>query len=259
MTTKRLFTFGCSFTKWCWPTWADILAKNQSYDLYENWGEPGAGNLFIFNSIIECNLRHKFTKNDTVRVMWSTTHRKDQYRDHKWDLGSGIRSVKMLKAEPFDLRGYYIRDMAFIHAIDQLMSSICCDFLMMSMTSLVNGWAGAAENPMTQSPEFMIMEREEVENCYDIIDLYQETLNKICPSVHKVVYNHDWTSRPQHVKNDFHPSPLLHLEYLDKIFGDGYISSDTRNTVKEWNKLYVSLTDSLYDWPPPGAYSPVRF
>ena len=155
---KRLFAFGCSFTKWPWPTWADILAKNQSYDLYENWGHPGAGNLFIFNSIIECNLRHKFTKNDTVRVMWSTTHRMDYYRDQKWKLGGGIQLVKYLGH--FDLRGYYIRDLAFIHAIDQLMSSVGCDFAMMSMTSLVNEWAGAAENTILQDPEFLTLEQE---------------------------------------------------------------------------------------------------
>lgn len=32
----RLFTFGCSFTKFFWPTWADILG--QEFDYYENWG-----------------------------------------------------------------------------------------------------------------------------------------------------------------------------------------------------------------------------
>jgi hypothetical protein len=255
---KRLFTFGCSFTKWTWPTWADILAKNQSYDLYENWGQSGAGNLFIFNSIIECNLRHKFTKNDTVRVMWSTTHRMDHYRDQKWKLCGGIQSVQALKIGPFDLRGYYIRDLAFIHAIDQLMSSVGCDFVMMSMTSLIDDWASAAENSMLQNPEFLSL-KQEIDDCRDIVGLYQETLNKIYPSIHKVVYDHDWTSRPQHAKNDFHPGPLLHLEYLDKILGDGYISTDTRNIVNEWNKLHVRLNDSLCDWSMPGSHKPVRF
>ena len=47
---KRLFTFGCSVTEFIWPTWADILGRE--FDYYENWGRVGAGNLYIFNSII---------------------------------------------------------------------------------------------------------------------------------------------------------------------------------------------------------------
>ena len=36
----RLFTFGCSFTQYWWPTWADILGYQ--HDFYENWGRCGA-------------------------------------------------------------------------------------------------------------------------------------------------------------------------------------------------------------------------
>ena len=39
----RLIVFGCSFTDYAWPTWADIIA----YDLgceYENWAQGGGGN-----------------------------------------------------------------------------------------------------------------------------------------------------------------------------------------------------------------------
>ena len=48
---SRLFTFGCSFTSYHWPTWADILGRE--YDYFENWGRSGGSNQFIFNSLIE--------------------------------------------------------------------------------------------------------------------------------------------------------------------------------------------------------------
>jgi hypothetical protein len=38
---QRLFTFGCSFTKNNYPTWADIAGTQFSY--YQNWAQPGAG------------------------------------------------------------------------------------------------------------------------------------------------------------------------------------------------------------------------
>lgn len=79
--TGRLYTFGCSMTSYFFPTWADILGKEFAH--YENWGEPGAGNTFIYNSVIECLARNKFNSNDTIIVMWSGISRIDYY-NKKW-------------------------------------------------------------------------------------------------------------------------------------------------------------------------------
>lgn len=246
---KRLFTFGCSFTKYLWPTWADIVAVNQSYDLYENWGHSGGGNPFIFNSIIECNLRHKFTKNDEIFVMWSTTHRMDVYNNYKWHLDGGTLEQD---ENSNDQRGYYIRDLALISAVDQIISLIGCNFQMMSMVNLHNHMLSTSGH----SGKIALRESSELD-CDDVFELYSELLNKIHPSIHEVVYKYDWKSRSAHRPNDFHASPLLHLEYLDKIFGNNYISTDTRMIVEEWNKIYPS--NNHYDWTTPGAYVPVRF
>ena len=48
MKFKRAFVFGCSFTQYYWPTWADILGRE--FNKFENWGQCGGGNQFIFNS-----------------------------------------------------------------------------------------------------------------------------------------------------------------------------------------------------------------
>ena len=36
----RIFTFGCSFTQYHWPTWADILINENICNggIGENWG-----------------------------------------------------------------------------------------------------------------------------------------------------------------------------------------------------------------------------
>ncbi len=39
----RLITFGCSFTDYSWPTWADIIARDLDCE-YENWAIGGGGN-----------------------------------------------------------------------------------------------------------------------------------------------------------------------------------------------------------------------
>ena len=78
---KRLYTFGCSFTNYKWPTWADILSKEFEY--FENWGRPGAGNSYITNAVVEASIKNKFTKDDTIMIMWSSMTREDRYLDKK--------------------------------------------------------------------------------------------------------------------------------------------------------------------------------
>jgi hypothetical protein len=75
---SRLFTFGCSFTFWPWPTWADIIAHELNIPYY-NWGLPGIGNVSIHTRMLECELRHGFNEDDIILAVWSTWGREDRY------------------------------------------------------------------------------------------------------------------------------------------------------------------------------------
>ena len=48
---STLYAVGCSHTRYCWPTYADILG--QEYDKFENWGQSGFGNLAIMHRALE--------------------------------------------------------------------------------------------------------------------------------------------------------------------------------------------------------------
>jgi hypothetical protein len=74
---RRLFTFGCSFTMYAWPTYADILGDH--FEVYENWAFPGLGNRAIAERVAECHAKNKFTKDDVVIVQWSTHIRNDYH------------------------------------------------------------------------------------------------------------------------------------------------------------------------------------
>ena len=56
---RRLFTFGCSYTSWNWPTWADLLGLEVEH--FENWGHAGIGNRAIAERVAECHIKNKFT------------------------------------------------------------------------------------------------------------------------------------------------------------------------------------------------------
>ena len=72
---RRLFAFGCSFTMYAWPTYADILGEH--FDVYENWAFPGLGNRAIAERVAECHIKNNFTEDDVVLVQWSTHIRND--------------------------------------------------------------------------------------------------------------------------------------------------------------------------------------
>ena len=73
MREGKLYTFGCSFTKWHSKTWADYLSY--FFKSYQNFGSGGMGNRFIFHTIIK-NLE-RIKSNDTVIVQWSGLLRVD--------------------------------------------------------------------------------------------------------------------------------------------------------------------------------------
>lgn len=84
---KKLFTFGCSYTYFFWPTWADMLSLN--YDHFENWGWAGLGNRAIAERLAECYTKQSITKDDTVIVQWSTHLRFDWWNKHPYTGFSG--------------------------------------------------------------------------------------------------------------------------------------------------------------------------
>lgn len=77
---KRLFTFGCSYTSYSWPTWADLISIN--FDSSKNWGLSGIGNRAIAERVAEANIRYGFTEEDTVIVQWSSHLRHDFFHMH---------------------------------------------------------------------------------------------------------------------------------------------------------------------------------
>lgn len=86
---KRFFAFGCSYTHWIWPTWANIIADDLEIP-FENWGISGSGNQAIHSRLVECELKNNLTPNDLVIVSWSGWSREDRYLDNHWKCGGNI-------------------------------------------------------------------------------------------------------------------------------------------------------------------------
>ena len=70
---KRFFSFGCSFTCWCWPTWNDYIGLN--FDEYHSCGVAGSDNKHILYTLLEVDKKYKFTSDDTIMIMFSSFNR----------------------------------------------------------------------------------------------------------------------------------------------------------------------------------------
>ena len=81
---KRVFTFGCSFTLYCCPTWADLLFLEMPDAEHYNFGQGGSGNTLISNRIVQANLKYKLCETDLVIVLYTSPLREDRWINGSW-------------------------------------------------------------------------------------------------------------------------------------------------------------------------------
>jgi len=138
----RLFTLGCSFTRYHWPTWANILAR--SFEESENWGSSGIGNRGILERLVEINLKKKLTKHDLVIIQWTNPHRFDFHSDVNGWLGTGNIHNKNSKIprrwveEIWNERSFVMHTANFILAAKQILDSIGCQYYFLSMSDIIS-------------------------------------------------------------------------------------------------------------------------
>ena len=209
---SKMFAFGCSFTAYGWPTWADILGSEYGY--YENWGHSGAGNQYIFNSLIEASTH--ISKDDHVYIMWSTVVREDRWRGGKWHTPGSIYKQTIYDdgyVKYVDPTGNFIRDCYLIRAARMVLENIGCKYTFMSMMPLDQ----FKEHP---DQSFIDKMRDELK-IRSTKRKYAYEFKVMKPSVFETVYSSNWDSR----KKD-----LVSKQLMDA-------------SVEKWNTIKGS------DWP----------
>jgi len=184
MINTRFFAFGCSFTNSIKPTWADIVAREYRY--FENWGNAGSGNSFIFYSLMECHKRNNITKDDVVMIMWTNIGREDRFVKYRGWIAPGSIYNQTEYDETFvkkfaDPTGYLIRDMAHLTAARCLLDSIGCKYKFFSVVPF-------------SVPDDNIFKVFSMDT--KITNLYKDELASVAPSVYETLFNCDWYSRP---------------------------------------------------------------
>lgn len=220
---KRLYTFGCSFTSYFYPTWADFIGS--TFDVYENWGQSGAGNFYIGTQVYECNQLNNFTKDDYVLVMFTNYARHDTINNNSEFMTCGNIYSQGCYSDEF-IEKYWSPEYGFyntwytINSTYQLLKNIGCHFRIMTGFDLrlKDQYSGEMDYEFVK-PRML--------HCYN-------NLITIIPSTNL----RDYTNK-NYVFNtgkDHHPTIENHHRWVKNVIPELY-DEKMGELLIEWNKM----------------------
>lgn len=241
---NRIFFFGCSYTHFAWPTWADLLGISATgYSVSAgpqsptgasyNFGYSGGSNSNITNRILIADQQFGFCSSDIICVQWTSKfrhtvahtmldHRRVEYHDANYSIPhcywQEVYAHKLL-AQIKQLSGAKVFDFDFMNAEvtqlqDQLKISDVTDHSTHLMHHMINhgsdrlGW-----NELAQSGGF---DRE----------------------------TDEWWHKTQHI--DAHPSPHEHLcvaRSVHELLGLGDINQNAVQHAQDATDMLHYLWD----------------
>lgn len=77
-TKTTFYSFGCSYTNFAWPTWANFVGTQ--FDRHISYAQSGAGNRYIFLSVLDALQNHTIREGDVFVVQWSSLCREDRIK-----------------------------------------------------------------------------------------------------------------------------------------------------------------------------------
>jgi hypothetical protein len=231
---KRFFAFGCSFTDYRWPTWADIVGKEFPGNYY-NYGGGGASNPMIARAISEADLVYKLNKEDLVIIVWSDVCREERFRGFIFGTGSVLYDPEVLNS-PFLHQlplAYYKRDMTCIHMSSKFLDAIGLDYHMFSTVPL---------NKTEGSDPINIDDNTKT--------ILSPVAKKLKENYLEAIYNGDWLNQPLvdlkcqgKIMHDAHPIPSLHLKFLNTVFSGLELSTGTLDYIKYYDNVLTTVPD----------------
>ena len=273
---SRLFTFGCSFTQYTWPTWANMLGIE--YDEFYNWGLSGIGNRAIAERVAEAHAKHQFTKDDVVIVQWSSHLRNDWYHKYSFpDRGYGWKTCgsvfSYINEKLYDQNwiqtffyepAYVMHTLNNVVLVQSLLNSIGCTWYMTSIGDLRNigadtrddisyGEKGNITTPNDKFTDQVLWQKLPELEIYNDVIWNQHANHWLMPidifvqkfdNSYSYTYRDDTFFGKKTYAVDLHPTPKQHLmwikhELLDKL--------DISHETLELSEQISNYVDKLYE------------
>jgi hypothetical protein len=203
----KLITAGCSFTRHCWSTWADILGAHfLSHVNVALGGSDNASNVRRIIDIVE--------PGDVVAMLWTSFDRWSFYQDEEWVM-HGVPGNHWVHtgAIPYANKQFFVNH---YHRVERFQTTM--DYsLLLDQHSKVNNYQiynfsafpfllGECEATV-DSEILKIYNRYSISNDYRLIDSMDDYMD-----------NHNQRIGVKHMycENDTHPLPLTQWEFVEQ-------------------------------------------
>jgi hypothetical protein len=213
MKPTRLFTFGCSFTNYVWPTWADIIGSK--YKLHYNLGSKGAGNYYVASKLYETHLNCNITKDDNVIIMLSSANRLDIYDENtgKFNLNGNIYNSEHIFGKKFvkkvwnDTHSIY-NTWFCVKTIKTLLDTIGCRYKIVEAFGLLNADTGNILNTNDSIKNLL--------NDYENLVYTNQSLNRFAENYNPSTY------KLSNGRLDGHPTIICNHDFVKKHISEFY-------------------------------------
>jgi hypothetical protein len=217
MTEKRLFTFGCSYTKYFWPSWANIIATG--FDQHYNCAQTGAGNYYAAEKLYEMHLKKTITKNDVVLIMLSSFNRIDIYNPKykAFNLSGNIYNSEHIYGEKFVREAWNDEHSIYntwfmVKSMKALLDSIGCEYKILQAFDLLE--TDTREILKTDDNTTLLI-NDYKQNVYMVESLQNYTRNYTPQS-----YGFKDTEIPYEL--DGHPTIMCHHDFVKDHLSEYY-------------------------------------
>jgi hypothetical protein len=237
---KRIFTFGCSLTSYEWPSWADALCLQ--YHLEEgcetyNYGSLGMGNEHVVQALAAADLKHKFTEDDIICVLWSSWLREDRiWNDKTWGHHGNVLNSKVsvtFAKDHFSLENYIMKNITAIHSANK-----AYNINFQGNTSQVDDVG-------------TVVEGDDLLNTFNNMD-HSSTANVAFSNADRAAFikSNNNIDPVEIIRTyDGHPCPLEHLAYLkDKVLpelGIKHLNPKVEMWMQDWQNRFTKLNDNI--------------
>lgn len=221
----RLFTFGCSYTYYAWPTWADIIAVDRNLDLH-NFGIAGLGNVGINQRVLEADCKYNFTPDDQIMIMWTSWCREDMIKGLGYEAAGSIFSKYSIK----HLKKHY----------DYADTIVKNHNAIIYTNSVYNvNWQGSAFDQEwiesgSESGEFLL-EQESI-----FVERLKQMYSKKMPKFNRIGFKEHGGHRSFGCLHDGHPDILDHLNIVQQD-----ICNLRQSTIDMTTQLHNEVKDKL--------------
>lgn len=223
----RFFAFGCSFTLYSTPTWADFIGIN--FDEYYNFAVSGGSNTLILYNFIKALDKYKFNKEQDYIAIMFTSHGRYSYFLNEWTTHGDV------------LLGYHhTNDEKYAYFRKNLWSK---DF------GVLQSWVAVKtikEFLITYGikHKFVLMDRDE--NTFNNVNYYLKSFWELTSDgptmtdfrVTSYTGGIEWIQEDNITIPDGHPSIETHYKYFKQVFSE-FDTEKSNMFFQEQQDLYL--------------------